>query len=144
MDGTFDGVEAEYKEMGQLAKAVEKDVVDIVSSLTTLSNASASLAVHMRQAEPLLRTGLGTSEAAALQTALIKFYDTQKLVTRKIVSGALQDMKGNAYEPLVHAADTEPRVASAIQRRNNSFSLFSGMQFPFPTFPEPQITEHRE
>ena len=109
-----------------------KDVTGIVTGLTTLSNAAASLAVHMHQAEPMLRAGLGGSETdaganaeevVALQAALARFYDTQKLVTRRIVAAAVQDMKHNAYEPLSGVADGHPNmlhVAKAVERRNRA------------------------
>ena len=107
-----------------------KDVTGIVTGLTTLSNAAASLAVHMHQAEPMLRAGLGGSEAganaqevAALQATLARFYDTQKLVTRRIVAATVQDMKHNAYEPLSGVSDGHPNmlhVAKAVERRNKA------------------------
>lgn len=104
----------------------------IVTGLTTLSNAAASLAVHMHQAEPMLRVGLGgtdtdagahAQEVAALQATLARFYDTQKLVTRRIVGGTVQDMKHSAYEPLSGVADAHPNmvhVAKAVERRNKA------------------------
>lgn len=132
VDGTFDGIEADYKAVGNLTNDVLKDVTGIVTGLTTLSNAAASLAVHMHQAEPMLRAGLGASETdaganaqevAALQATLARFYDTQKLVTRRIVAATVQDMKHNAYEPLSGVSDGHPNmlhVAKAVEQRNKA------------------------
>jgi len=141
VDDSFESVKADYKAVGALRKEIEKDVAAIITSMTTLSNSAASLAVHMQQSENLLRSGLlkptqspldppedvetsaNAAEIAALHEALDHFYSAQKLVTRKVVSAALQDLKSNAYTPLAMDDGSDPlaaRVSQAMDRRNSA------------------------
>jgi len=147
VDDTFDNIEAENKAVVALSKDVEKDIAAIISSMTTLSNSAASLAVHMQQSEKLLSSGLMKSpqsplnpegdagenaqEIGMLKEALEHFYNAQKLVTRKIVSAALLDMKQNAYGPLAHEDGVDPlaqRVSQAVERRNSALLDYDALR----------------
>ena len=99
--------------------------------------------LHTRVRQEQEKAGMTLGEY--VEAMITEYYDWKD---GKIMTGEMRTLAAQIPAELFDRLDRYLKErgikARAIQRRNSSFSLFSGMQFPFTTLPEPQITEHPE